>query len=581
MDQQSAIYVNFTVMLVAALVGGLIANRFKQPLILGYLIIGVAIGPYALGLVSDTAIVEASANIGVALLMLTLGLEFSLGQIRQVGKVALIGGFLQIGLTIVIGIFAAFFLLGWTLSQAILFGLIISLSSTMVCMKILMDRGELDSVHGRIMMAILILQDILAVVMIIVVPLMGHTDENIWLALLRTFGSALVFIAIAIVFGIWILPWLMGNVGGVRTRELFLLSVLVLCLVAALSTSFLGLSTVFGAFLVGMILRETSFAHQALAEITPLRDIFAALFFVSLGMLLDPQYVLNNWALVLMTVVIIIAIKFFVIFGIIRFFKYGTGVAVFAGFGLFQIGEFSFIIAQSGVHNNIISQNSYTLIIASAVITMLLTPFAIGLAGRFHPHLSRVNIVEVTPESVKKTRRHSAAGIHSQVIVAGLGRVGQNIARGLQGAAITFSAVEIGPGVALRTDCGDAVCIYGDASNMHVLSLLNLKKAELLVVTYPDPVAVLTTVKSALSINPELKIVARAHRESDAERLRKLGVTNLVSPEYEASLEFVRQILLLSGKGKTDIKETMDQVLQDEEFEAFETKEDDHYEPWM
>jgi len=348
MDQQSAIYINFTTMLVAALVGGLIANRFKQPVILGYLVIGVAIGPYALRLVNDTSIVEASANIGVALLMLTLGLEVSFVQIRQVGKVALIGGLLQIILTIGIGTAAAVFLLSWTLPQAVLFGLIISLSSTMVCMKILMDRGELDSVHGRIMMAILILQDIVSVLMIIVVPLMGQTDENIWLTLLRTFGSALVFISITIVFGLWILPWLMGNVGGVRTRELFLLSVLVLCLVAALSTGILGLSTVFGAFLVGIILRETRFAHQALAEITPLRDIFAALFFVSLGMLLDPQFVIDNWGLVLITVAIIIVIKFLVVSGIVRFFKYGSGIAVLAGLGLFRMADSGFSVAQRG-----------------------------------------------------------------------------------------------------------------------------------------------------------------------------------------------------------------------------------------
>lgn len=577
MSQQSAIFVNFTILLFAALVGGMIAHRFKQPLILGYLIIGVAVGPYALKLVNDPAIVESSATIGVALLMLTLGLEVSFAQLRQVGRVGFLGGIGQILLTIGVGIAAAVLFFHWSLSQAVLFGLVISLSSTMICMKILMDRGELDSIHGRIMIAILILQDISAVVMIIVVPLFGNNNGNLWLTLAKTIGGGVLFIAIAIVTGLWILPWLMGRVGGVRSRELFLLSVLVLCLGAALGTQIIGLSTVFGAFLIGLVLRETRFAHQALAEVTPLRDIFAALFFVSLGMLLDPAFVLHNWASVLIAVVIIFVIKFLVVTGIIRAFGYSLSIAVFTGLGLFQIGEFSFIIAQSGVNNNIISKDMYTLIIGSSVITMLLTPFAMSLAGRLYTRLARVPLPGTSRKvagTVEQTV--SAAG---EVIIAGLGRVGQNVAHALEDAGIPFTSIEIDPEVIFRVQCKGNVCIYGDASNIHVLSQLDLIKAQMMVVTFPDPIAVLTTIKTALAINPKLKIVARAHRERDAEQLKELGVVELISPEYEASLEFIRRILTLTGKQKTDIRQTMNRVLQDKEVEAFEP--DEHYQPWM
>jgi len=279
--EQSDFVMNFTILLGAALVGGMVAHRLRQPVILGYLVVGVAIGPHALGLVNDLVLIEAAATIGVALLMLTLGLEVSFAQLRQVGKVGLWGGIAQILITFALGVIVANTLFGWSLSQAALFGLVISLSSTMVCFKILMERGELDSMHGRIMIAILILQDISVVLMMVVIPILGDAGQNLPLTLAMAIGKAVLFVGIAIVSGIWLLPWLMGRVGGVRSRELFLLTVLVLCLGAAVGTQILGLSVVFGAFLIGLVLRQTRFSHQALAEITPLRDIFAALFFVS------------------------------------------------------------------------------------------------------------------------------------------------------------------------------------------------------------------------------------------------------------------------------------------------------------
>jgi CPA2 family monovalent cation:H+ antiporter-2 len=579
MGQQSAIFINFTILLVAALVGGMVAHRLKQPVILGYLIVGVVIGPYSLKLVNDTSLVTAAATIGVALLMLTLGLEVSFVQIKQVGKVGLLGGIIQILVTIGLGIAAALIFFHWALPQAVLFGLIISLSSTMVCMKILMDRGELDSTHGRIMMAILILQDIASVLMIIVEPLLGHTEQSLWLALAKALGGGVLFIVIAIVAGLWVLPWLMGRVGGVRSRELFLLSVLVLCLGAAVGTEIFGLSAVFGAFLVGLVLRETRFAHQALAEITPLRDIFAALFFVSLGMLLDPLFVFRNWQLVLVTVVIILIIKFIVVAGIVRSFGYGLSIAMFAGLGLFQIGEFSFILAQGGVNINVLSQESYALIIGASVITMLLTPFTLGLAGKLQSTIARAPQKSKNLASEKPVAKPGSEPTE-RIVIAGFGRVGQSVAQVLEDTGIPFSIIEIDPEVIFRAHCGGNVCIYGDASNTHVLSKLDLNKADLLIVTFPDPVAVLTTVKTALSINPRLKIIARAHRERDAAQLKRLGIQELISPEYEASLEFIRRILHITGRHKEDIKLTMNKVLQDHQIEEFESDED-HYQPWL
>ena len=563
--------VTIAILLAAALVGGMIAHRLRQPIILGYLVIGVAVGPHALGLIGDLELVEAAATIGVALLMFTLGLEISIAQLREVGKIGIWGGITQIAATLALGLIAGYFLFRWPLPQAGLFGLIISLSSTAVCLKILMERGELASVHGRIMIAILILQDIGVVVMMVVIPLMGGMTENLPLTLAIAVGKALLFIGLAIISGRWVLPWLLGRVGGVRARELFLLTVLVLCLGAAVGTQILGLSIVFGAFLVGLVLRETRFVHQALAEITPLRDIFATLFFVSLGMLLDPFFLINNWQSVALLVVVIIVLKLLVVFGIVRLFGYSSRIAIFTGVGLFQIGEFGFILAQGGVNMGIVSDQFYSLILASAIITMLLTPVSISLIFRLYPKLAllaggrRMATKEVSSPSVSVPTE----GL-DRVVIAGYGRVGGNIAQGLQDAGIPYIIIDLDPERVSEAKGSGRPRIYGDATNRNVLSKADLGRAQALVVTYPDPMAVVTTVKTALSINPRLKVLVRVHRAREANELKALGVTELVSPEYEASFRFIKRLLNIMGLEKDERRRILAIVRKDEEIAEFD-----------
>ena len=553
----------------------MVAHRLRQPVILGYLVVGVAVGPYALGLVGDLALIETAATIGVALLMFTLGLEISVAQLRQVGKVGLWGGVAQILITFALGLVVGSTLFRWSLPQATLFGLVISLSSTMVCLKILMERGELDSVHGRIMVAILVLQDISVVLMAVVIPLLGGTMENVLLALALAIGKAVLFVGVTVVLGWWVLPWLLGRIGGVRSRELFLLTVLVLCLGAALGTYIFGLSVIFGAFVIGLVLRESRFAHQALAEITPLRDIFATLFFVSLGMLLNPRFVADNWGLIAITVAIIILIKFLVVFGIVWFFGYSKRVAFLTGAGLFQIGEFSFILAQAGVNMGIISDQFYSLILASAIITMILTPLATDVASRLYAKLTRVPTGgEVATEEISALPIPGSSQATNLVVIAGYGRVGRNIAQGLQDAGIPYTVIEIDPELVSECRRSNIACIYGDASNAHVLSRVNINKAKVLVVTFPDPLAVVTTAETSLSINPKLKVVARVHRTREAELLKNLGVVELVSPEYEASFEFLRRILSISGWKKADQKQILAIMRQDEEITEFNPEEE-------
>jgi CPA2 family monovalent cation:H+ antiporter-2 len=560
--------VSIAILLAAALVGGMIAHRLRQPVILGYIVIGIFVGPHALGLVDDPTLVEAAATIGVALLMFTLGLEVSIDQLRQVGKVGLWGGMAQITVTFALGTLAGFFLFDWLLPQAILLGLAISLSSTAVCFKVLMERGELSSVHGRIMIAILILQDISVVLMMIILPLIGGQSQNVLLTLAIALGEAILFIGIAVFSGFWLLPWLMGRIGGVRSRELFLLTVLVLCLGTALGTQIFGLSMVFGAFLIGMVIRESRFAHQALAEITPLRDIFATLFFVSLGMLLPPDFVLSNWQPILLMVSVIIGVKLLVTFGVVRLFGYSNRIAFLASAGLFQIGEFSFILAQGGISMGIISEHSYSLILTSAIITMLLTPLSISLAFRFYARLAHISRRKIGASPIPPAS--PSIEIPARVVVAGYGRVGQNIARGLHDADIPYIVLDIDPERISEARHGGIPRIYGDASNPHVLSKAGLNNARILAITFPDPIAVFSAVKAAQTINPNLQIIARVHRVKDANILAEMGVKELVNPEYEASLEFMERILVDSGWRKTAIRQTLPVLERDEEFFEFD-----------
>lgn len=571
MDQADPV-ISIGILLAAALVGGMIAHRLRQPVILGYLVVGVAVGPHALSLVDNLEIIEAAATLGVALLMFTLGLEISVSQLRQVGKVGLWGGGAQIIITFAMGLLVGFILFRWPLPQAVIFGLVISLSSTAVCLKILMERGELDSVHGRIMIAILIIQDVSVVVMMIIVPLMGNTLQALPVALAIAVGKALLSVGIAIVSGLWILPWLMGRVGGVRSRELFLLTVMVLSLGAALSTQVFGMSAVFGAFLIGLVIRQSRFVHQALGEITPLRDIFATLFFVSLGMLLDPGFMINNWPSVLAIVSTIIIIKFLVILGIIRFFGYGGRIASIAGAGLFQIGEFAFILALAGINARLISEQFYSLILASAIITMLLTPLSIGLASRLYAKFPWT-LADKTPSPSMK-QYHTALTPEpseepSRVILAGYGRIGQSIAQGLQDADIPYIIIDIDPERVAEARSSSRPRIYGDASNPHALSHAGLTNARVLVVTFPDPIALVTTVKAALDINPKLTVVARVHRTREADLLKTMGVVELVNPEYEASLQFLRRVLVTSGWREADSKKILPVTEGTHEFVEF------------
>jgi len=552
--EEPGVGLDLIIVLATAIAGGMLARRARLPVILGYLVGGIVIGPSVFGLVHDSTTINALATIGVILLLFTLGLEFSLGELKRMGKVAILGGIAQILLTAAVGL-ALGKLLGWVMLEAIFFGFLIALSSTMIVLKILMERGELDSGHGRIMIGILLVQDLSLVPLMIILPAMGGGGAELWLSLGIAVLKAALFIGVMLVLGLWGLPWLLGRVAGGRSRELFLLTVVTLSLAAALGAYFLGLSAAVGAFIAGLLIGQSAFARQAFADIVPLRDTFGALFFVSLGMLANLNFVVGNVAIIAIVVTVIIVAKFIICSLIPWFFGYSPKTALFVGMGLIQVGEFSFVLAGMGLAAGIISQYLYSLTLTSAIVTMLLTPFAFSFASFFYRRLSQGRrfgwLVAARPDPGWQREQWQLSG---HAVICGLGRVGSNLAKVLERRKLSYLVIDLDPLVISRLHSQGVPAIYGDASNPEILAHAQLEKARVLICAFRDFIAVELTTRNALRINPKLDIVARVHRDADAELLKGIGVSELVRPEFEASLEITRHTLHRFGVTSPEIQ---------------------------
>jgi len=544
---------SMAIVLGIALVAGMFVRRLGLPVILGYLMGGVVIGPYGLALVKDEQNVETLATIGVVLLMFALGIEFSLKALRRVGRVAIIGGIAQILATIALGVLVGW-LLGWEIREAILFGLFISLSSTIIVLRTLMERGDLGSTHGRVMIGILLVQDLSVVPMMVIIPSIEESGTALLGALAWAALKAMAFLGGIIVLGLWVLPWLMRKVAEVRSRELFLLTIVCLGLGAAFAANEMGLSIALGAFVAGLLVSESDYAHQALADIRPLRDVFAVLFFVSLGMLIDPGFVADNPAQVSAVVAAIVLGKFLITALVARAFGYSDKTVLFVGSGLFQIGEFSFVLAALALDIGILSNHLYSLTLTAAVITILLTPFAMNLASAFYhrlaasergAHFLAARADPGPPDDYRSLANH--------VVICGYGQVSANLGRILERRKFSYVVIDIDPRVIDSARERGIPSIYGDASNPEVLAQAELGKCRVLVVTFPDPIATKLTVEHARRINPRLDVVARIHTDEEFESLKHLGVAELVRPELEAGLEIIRHTLHRFGLSSQEI----------------------------
>lgn len=529
---------DIAVIVIAALVGGFVAQRLNLPMIIGYILAGIVVGPYTGGVtVSDIHDIELLAEIGVALLLFALGIEFSFTKLREVRKIALIGTPIQLLLSILLG-YGIGRLCGWPDYESLWLGALISVSSTMVVLKTLGAQGALDGLPAKIMIGMLIVQDLAIVPMLIILPELQHPERgigNLGFAAIR----AAAFLAAMIYGGTKFIPWLLNRIAGWKSRELFIISVMALGLGIGYVSYLFGLSLAFGAFVAGMVLSESEYSHQALSDIIPLRDVFGMLFFVSIGMLLDLPFVAAHYGQVLIMLGPVVAGKALIIAGLIRVFGYDRVTALTAGIGTYQIGEFAFLLGRVGLSKEAIRPETFSLVLATAVITMVLTPFGMRLVRPLANWLLR-------RQGTGEVQLHEGPGmkLEEHIIIGGYGRVGSYAADVMRRLEIPCVVIELDQHAALRARAAGFSVIYGDAGSPVILEAAGLKSARLLLLTLPSAMDVELAVARARQLNAGIHIVARAAAVGQMDRLRNLGVHDLVQPESEAALEIVRQALL-------------------------------------
>jgi monovalent cation:H+ antiporter-2, CPA2 family len=545
-----SLILDFVTILGAASVGGYLANRLGQPVLLGYLFSGVVVGPAGLGLLQKGEEIHVLAEVGVALLLFALGVEFSIKELMKVRKIALGGGTLQILLTILLGGGLAY-VTGWvdTLPKAIFLGAVLSLSSTAVVLKSLIERNEVQTAHGQVMLAILIAQDLGLGLMLAVLPALTQPPEALGGALLWAVLKAALFIAGAVVAGVWLIPPLMKRIAQTGSQELFILSVFSLCLGVAVLTASIGLGIAMGAFVAGLMISEVEYADQALDRVLPMRDIFAALFFASIGTLIDPAFLWANIPILLGLVTVVMLGKALIVIPLVMLFKYPLKTAIIVGLGINQIGEFSFVLASVAQNLGLFTDTLYGLTVETSAITLVITPFLLKKA----PYVfDRLETLPVIGPFLRASQAPKVVGIEEglsgHIIIAGYGRVGQTLLRMLQSQGHQVLVIDNNEATvqALRGGSGIAY-VYGDASSELVLQKAQVTHAKALAIALPDPTATRLTLKRALSLAPDLDVTVRAHNDSEIEALYQLGAWEVVQPEFEASLEMGSHMLMSLG----------------------------------
>jgi monovalent cation:H+ antiporter-2, CPA2 family len=556
---------NIAVALLAAFLGGLLARRLGLPTIVGYLLAGMAIGPFTPGFVGDIAEISQLAELGVIFLMFGVGLHFSLKDLWAVRAVAVPGAILQMLIATALG-FALTRFWGWSVAAGLVLGLAISIASTVVLLRGLMDNGLLNTDAGQVAVGWLVLEDLATVLILVLLPaLFAGEGENPMQRIGTALLLAALFVGLMLFVGARLLPWLLTSIAHSRSRELFILAAVAVAVGTAFGAAELfGVSLALGAFLAGVVLGESEVSSQIGDEVLPFREIFAVIFFVSVGMLVNPASLVTNAGQVLALTALIVVGKavFTQLLGLVLPASGQTMLVVSAG--LSQIGEFSFIVGQAGVSLGVLSQEQYSLLLAGALLSIMVNPLmfrAIPLAERA---LRRV------PSLWARLDRHVALPSgpalpqEGHVVVVGYGRVGEHIVNVLERLQIPFLVVEEDAGRAAGFSARSIPTLVGDASNSEVLTHASLPRARALVVTVPNESATELVVAAAQDLAPNLPVIARAATTSGVERLAALGAQDVIHPELEGGLEVVRHTLLSLGYPAIQVQSYTDAVRRDQ-----------------
>jgi len=549
MNHSIPVVLNVAVALAIAVAGGFAASWLRQSPILGYLLAGVLIGPFTPGFVGNREQIAALADVGVIFLMFALGVAFSLKDLARVRNIATIGTLVQVLLTIGGGMLAGA-ILGWSEIQGVFFGAALAASSSMVILKTLLDRGEIASGHGRLLLSMSIVQDLIVVVLIVVLPMLlalqvGLSATAVAADVGIVLAKAAAFIGTSLAIGLKLVPWIMGHVSRMRSSELFIVSAAVLALGAASVSTLLGLSAALGAFMAGLVLSESEFDHRVIAEVVPVRDLFATLFFVSVGMLIDIHFILEHWPMVLATAAFTLALKALATFIGVVPFNISARTAAFTTVGMISIGELNFVIAQVGLQQNALSSDIYNLILTSSLATIVLTPLAFGVAPRIGEMLLRVPGLRHAFDGASVVGAASLLEAHA--IVIGYGRVGQSVARGLRDAGMKVAVIDSRLS-RVRDGIADGLpAIYGNAFATTVLAAAHVETARLAVVALPDYGPARAAIRQLRALNPTIIIAARAEQSVNEEDLRTAGAHLVIVPELAGATALLQGALDMLG----------------------------------
>ncbi|MEJ7863011.1 MAG: cation:proton antiporter [Pyrinomonadaceae bacterium] len=537
--------------------------RLKLPLLVGLMLTGIVIGPYGLGLIKELEAIEILAEIGVMLLLFTIGLEFSLNRLREMKRLVLVGGGLQVGLTITATAVAAI-LFGRELNQAIFFGFLVALSSTAIVLKSYAERNEVDAPHGRAAVGILIFQDISIVLMMLLVPVLGGKDAASFGAIAAKLGGSLLGL-IVIVAAAWLLvPLLLKKIVRLKSPEVLLLLVVLVCLGISFVTAQFGLSLALGAFIAGMVLADSDYSHQVTADILPFRDVFNSIFFVSIGMLLSLSALVENLFTVFLWVLLLVGGKTLIVWTTIQLLGFPQRIAAMTALGLAQIGEFSFVLAKAGRSADLLPDSDYQSFLAASIISMIATPFMIAVAPRFGYFVQSIvpdkKSTADAPEAEEELHITSTGGLNNHVIIVGYGLNGRNLARVLRAVTVSYTILDLNAEtVRAAKEKGEKIN-FGDATRREVLHHAAIENANALVLAMSDPQAARRTVQQARLLNEKIYIVVRTRYTSEITELLKYGADEVIPEEFETSIEIFSRVLLRYGVDRHIIENQIERV---------------------
>lgn len=540
---------DITFILVVGFVGGVVAKRFKQPAVVGYLIAGFLASIFFSDLISDHEAIDGIAQIGVALLLFTLGIELSLSKLRNVLKIAVFGGILQIVFCIVV-YQLGLMLLGLQAYQALFIAAALSLSSTAVVVKILSENGLIESLGGEIMVAWLLVQDLAVVPLIILLPaLKDGFSLSVLPELIVPMASAGVFLFVMMYFGKRVVGWVLGKIAAFNVQELLLLATISICLGVAYITEQFGLSFVLGAFIAGVIISDTTENHAVFNEIRPLRDLFSVVFFVSIALLVPGELILANLPFAIIISIFVMLVKFLLVGGLTFYFGYHSKVAFLVAVGLVQVGEFSFLLIREGISQGLVSQSAFSLVLSVSIITIILTPIMFNYTFRSYKQI-RATIKKISPRLHKllfRKGRHLTTfeelTYRDHVVLCGFGRMGRYIGRALKSSDIPYVVVEYNRYIVNSLRNSGINVVYGDPADKEILDFAQVDHAKQLIVAIPDMHTQRQVIAHAKALNPDIKIISRSHYESDQKELKELGATHVVQPEFAAALTVVERVL--------------------------------------